>query len=145
VLKEKIWANFQRIIELFTQKIVTKLSKIWVWNPGSGIRKKPIPDPRSRGQKGTESATLLYSTVYDAVYHLVESELERDERLGLHTLARLVHDADRNAAELILRTTWQRRSSARLQEMVPHLLKEKINLKQDFMLVFTYCKYGLTK
>jgi hypothetical protein len=43
VLKKKIWANFQRIIELFTPKIVTKLSKIWVWNPGS------------RGQKGTGS------------------------------------------------------------------------------------------
>ena len=28
VLKKKIWANFQRIIELFTQKIVTKLSII---------------------------------------------------------------------------------------------------------------------
>jgi hypothetical protein len=28
VLNKKIWANFQRIIELFTQKIVTKLSKI---------------------------------------------------------------------------------------------------------------------
>ncbi len=37
---KKIWANFQRIIELFTQKIVNKLSKIWVL--GSGIR-----DPRS--------------------------------------------------------------------------------------------------
>jgi hypothetical protein len=42
-VEEKIWANFQRIIELFTQKIVTKLSKIWVWDPGS------------RGQKGTGS------------------------------------------------------------------------------------------
>ncbi len=30
MLKKKIWANFYRIIELFTQKIVTKLSKIWV-------------------------------------------------------------------------------------------------------------------
>ncbi len=38
-------ANFQRIIELLTQKIVNKLSKIWVWNPRFGIRKKPIPDP----------------------------------------------------------------------------------------------------
>ncbi len=55
VLKKKIWANIQRIIELFTQKIVTKLSKIWIWDPGSGIRKKPIPDPGSRGQKGTVS------------------------------------------------------------------------------------------
>jgi hypothetical protein len=36
MLKKKIWANFQRIIALFTQKIVTKLSKIWVWDPGSG-------------------------------------------------------------------------------------------------------------
>jgi hypothetical protein len=40
VLKKKIWANFQRIIELFTQKIVTKLCKIWVWDLRSGIRKK---------------------------------------------------------------------------------------------------------
>jgi hypothetical protein len=48
MLKEKLWADFQRIIELFTQKIITELSKIWV-----GIRKKPIPDPGSRGQKGT--------------------------------------------------------------------------------------------
>ncbi len=34
MLKKKIWANFQRIIELFTQKIVTKLSKKY----GFGIR-----------------------------------------------------------------------------------------------------------
>jgi hypothetical protein len=55
MLKKKIWANFQRIVEDFTQKIVTKLSKIWVWATGSEIRKKSIPDPRSRGQKGTGS------------------------------------------------------------------------------------------
>jgi hypothetical protein len=57
MLKKKIWANFQRIIELFTQKIVTKLSKIWVSDPGSKIRdsEKPIPDPGPRGQKGTGS------------------------------------------------------------------------------------------
>jgi hypothetical protein len=40
MLKKKIWANFQRIIELFTQKFVTQLSKIRVGDPGSGIRKK---------------------------------------------------------------------------------------------------------
>jgi hypothetical protein len=45
VLKKKIGANFQRIRELFAKKIVTKLSKVWVWDPRSGIRKKPIPDP----------------------------------------------------------------------------------------------------
>ncbi len=37
MLKKKIWADFQRIVELFPQKIVTKLSKIWVWDPGSEI------------------------------------------------------------------------------------------------------------
>jgi hypothetical protein len=50
VLKKKIWANFQRIIELFTQKIVTKLSKIWVWDPGV----KKALDP------GSGSAALLF-------------------------------------------------------------------------------------
>jgi hypothetical protein len=62
-----MWANFQRIIELFTQKIVNKLSKIWVWDPGSGIQdpvsgKKPIPDPGSRGQKGTGSRIRIRNT-----------------------------------------------------------------------------------
>jgi hypothetical protein len=47
--KKKILTNFLRIIELFTQKIVTMLSKIWVWDPGSGIRDpgSEIRDPRS--------------------------------------------------------------------------------------------------
>jgi hypothetical protein len=61
VLKKKIWANFQRIIELFTKKIVTKLSKIPM-DLGSGIRKKPIPDPGSRGQKGTGSRIRIHNT-----------------------------------------------------------------------------------
>jgi hypothetical protein len=54
--KKKIWAKFQRIIELFTQKIVTKLSKIWVGirDPGKtysrsriqGSKRHRIPDPQ---------------------------------------------------------------------------------------------------
>jgi hypothetical protein len=43
VLKKKIWANFKEL-ETFTQKIVNKLSKIWVWDPGV----KKAPDPGSR-------------------------------------------------------------------------------------------------
>ncbi len=35
---KKNWAKLQRIKELFTQKVVAKLSKIWVWDPGSEIR-----------------------------------------------------------------------------------------------------------
>ncbi len=55
MLRKKIWGNFQRIIEPSTQQIFTKLSKIWVWDPGSGITYSG-----SRGQKdpGSESATL---------------------------------------------------------------------------------------
>ncbi len=57
MLKKKIWANFQRIIELFTKKIVTKLSKIsGIRDPGSGKNLfripypgvKKAPDPGSR-------------------------------------------------------------------------------------------------
>jgi hypothetical protein len=49
MLKKKIWANFQRIT------IVSKLSKIWVWDPGSEIRDPEKiysghPDPGSRIQ-----------------------------------------------------------------------------------------------
>jgi hypothetical protein len=74
MLKKKVWANFQRIIELFTQKNVTKLSKIWGWDPGSGknlsgsrIRKKPIqiPDPgvKKSPDPGSGSATLAEQQV----------------------------------------------------------------------------------
>jgi hypothetical protein len=75
MLKKKNWANFQRIIELFTQKIFSKLSKIWVWDPGSEIRdpgseirdpKKTYSGSRIQGSKrhripdpGSGSATLI--------------------------------------------------------------------------------------
>ncbi len=49
MLKKKIWANFQRIIELFAQKIVTKLSNMGlvsgIRDPGSGKNPFRIPDP----------------------------------------------------------------------------------------------------
>jgi hypothetical protein len=59
-MKIKIWANFLRIIELFTQKIVTKLSKVWVWDPGSEKNLFRIPDPgvKLAPDPGSGSATL---------------------------------------------------------------------------------------
>jgi hypothetical protein len=53
--KKKIWANFQRNIELFTKKIVKKLLKMWSWDPGSEIRDPEKTYSGSRGQKGTGS------------------------------------------------------------------------------------------
>ncbi len=75
MLKEKIWASFQRIVELFTQKFVIKLSKILVWDLGSEIRKKPISDPGSgsRGQKGTGSRIRIGNTGF--VFDLLISVL----------------------------------------------------------------------
>jgi hypothetical protein len=55
VLKKKIWANFQKIIELYTQIIVTTLSKIWVWDPGPEIRD---PGVKKAPDTGPGSATL---------------------------------------------------------------------------------------
>jgi hypothetical protein len=51
MLKKKISAYLQRILELFTHKIV---STIWV-----GIRKKPIPDPGVKKAPDPGSGTLL--------------------------------------------------------------------------------------
>jgi hypothetical protein len=59
MLKKKTWANFQRIIELFSQKIVTKLSKIWVWDPWSGKNLFRIPDPGVKKTPDPGSGTLL--------------------------------------------------------------------------------------
>jgi hypothetical protein len=42
-VEEKNLCQFSKNYRLFTRKIVSKLSKIWAWDPGSG--KKPIPDP----------------------------------------------------------------------------------------------------
>jgi hypothetical protein len=55
--KERMWDNFQRIIEHFTQKIV----KIWSWDPGSGRRNKPIPDPGVK--KAPDPGAVLSLTV----------------------------------------------------------------------------------
>jgi hypothetical protein len=69
LLKKKIGPKFKRIVEYFTKKIVTKLLKIWVWDPGSG--KKPIPDPGSRYQKGTGSRIRIRNTAHSSLLLLV--------------------------------------------------------------------------
>ncbi len=61
MLNKNIWANFQRIIEPFTQKIFTKLSKVWVWDPGSGknLFRIPAPGVKKAPGPGFGSATLV--------------------------------------------------------------------------------------
>jgi hypothetical protein len=61
MLKKKIWPNFQRIIDHFTQKIVIMLSKVWVWDLGSGKNLFRIPDPgvKKALDPRSESATAF--------------------------------------------------------------------------------------
>jgi hypothetical protein len=68
--KKKIWANFQRIMELFTQKIVTMLSKIWVWDTGSGKNLFRIPDPgvKKAPDPGSGSATLELTLSFLSIF-----------------------------------------------------------------------------
>jgi len=58
--REKIWTNSPRITIHLTQNIVTKLSKLWVWDPGSGKNLSRIPDPgvKKASDLGSGSATL---------------------------------------------------------------------------------------
>jgi hypothetical protein len=69
VLKKKMWANFQRIIELFTKKMSKSTSKygLGIRDPRSGIRDPEkthsgsrIPDPgvKKAPDPGSGSATL---------------------------------------------------------------------------------------
>jgi hypothetical protein len=70
MLKKKIWANFQRIVEVFTQKIFYMLSNIWVWDPGSEIRDPEktysgsrIPDPGVKKALDPGSRIRIRNTV----------------------------------------------------------------------------------
>ncbi len=82
MLKKKILANFQRIIEVFTPKIVTKFSKIWVWDTGSEIRKKTysgsqiqgskrhrIPDPQHRWHLHVKYGYLTHHLQFSDVHY----------------------------------------------------------------------------
>jgi hypothetical protein len=63
MLKKKSRPNFPRIIEVFTQKCVTKPSKIWVWDPGSGKNLFRFPDPGVKKAPDPGSATLIASAI----------------------------------------------------------------------------------
>jgi hypothetical protein len=68
-LRKNNLAQFSKNYRTFHPK--TTLSKIWIWDPRSGIQKKPIPDPGSRGQKDTGSR--IRNTAYLARYRCTTS------------------------------------------------------------------------
>jgi hypothetical protein len=79
--KKKIWANFQRIIEIFTQKFDTKLSKIWVWIQES--KRHRIPD------SGSGSATLPDNSIVKKPRPGDETRFSISRKIELLKMARL--------------------------------------------------------
>ncbi len=67
VLKKNIWPSFLRIIELFTRTFVINLSNIWVWDPKSGNRKKPIPDPGPGVEKVGTGSRIRNTEIYGKI------------------------------------------------------------------------------
>jgi hypothetical protein len=75
MLKKKIWADFQRIVEVFPKKMFNMLSNIWVWDsvadpdpgsgafltPGSGIRNRFFPDPGSQTHTFESLVTIFWA------------------------------------------------------------------------------------
>jgi hypothetical protein len=82
VLKKKIWANFQRIIQLFTKKIVKRLFKIWSWDPGSEIRdpekthsgsRIPNPGVKKTPDPGSGTATLFKRWIRNKISRILKT------------------------------------------------------------------------
>ena len=69
MLKKKIWANFQRTVEVFTQKIFNMLSNIWVWDPGKNLFRIPDPGVKKAPDPGSGSATLVRHNITNS--HLI--------------------------------------------------------------------------
>ncbi len=69
MLKKKIWANFQRIIVTIFWVKSSKLSNIWVWDPGSGKNLLRIPDPRVKKAPDPWSGSATTLLEHVDVYH----------------------------------------------------------------------------
>ncbi len=73
MLKKKFWPIFKELLK-FLPKIFSICSQIFgfgIRDPRSGIRKKPTPDPGSRGQKGTGSRIRIRNTGPNIVVHYI--------------------------------------------------------------------------
>ncbi len=66
--EEKNLAQFSKNYEVFTQKIVTKLSKLWIWDPGSEIRDpgsgKTLSESRIQGSRIRIRNTVFFLITY---------------------------------------------------------------------------------
>ena len=106
MLKKKIWANFQRMNSL--PKIVTKLSKIWVWDPGSdpgsgknlfripdpGVKKASDPDPQHCNRNMNSGARTTKLVVCRGVGHVAMAATKLVAREGRQSTLENADDED---------------------------------------------------
>ncbi len=121
--KKKILASFLRIIEPLTQNFVTNLSKIWVWDPGFGIRdlgseirdpvktysgsrirvqgskRHRIPDPKQCISCESRSSPCLYinqsrSAVYFSEFAIISCESRSSPCLSINQSRSAVYFSD---------------------------------------------------
>jgi hypothetical protein len=84
------WICIEENLSILTRKTVAKLSKIWsgLFIPDPDPDFLPIPDPGSRGQKGTGSRIWIPNTGISSC--LLEIYLEKDSGLAMTELLKLV-------------------------------------------------------
>ncbi len=85
--RKKFGLIFQELLKFFTQKIVTKPSKIWVWDPGSEIRdpektysgsriqgskRHRIPDPDPQHWKKSYFVAILMVTDEERIWSRIQ-------------------------------------------------------------------------
>jgi hypothetical protein len=81
MLKKKIGAIFKELLKFLPQKfsICSQIYGFGIRDPRSGIRKKPIPDPGSRSQKGTGSR--IRSATLDKIVKIQKKNILKIRRL----------------------------------------------------------------
>jgi hypothetical protein len=84
MLKKKILANFQRIVEIFTQKLSLSSQKygFGIQDPGSGKNLFRIPDPgvKKAPDPGSGSATLFRSSRNSCSLEMFRSSIDMGRR-----------------------------------------------------------------
>jgi hypothetical protein len=81
--KKKLWANLQRILELFTPKNIIKLSIIWVWDPGSGKTLFQIQVPGSKGHRISYRIRIRNTDCNNTIFYFPDHDLYIVVSLGL--------------------------------------------------------------
>ncbi len=74
--------QFSKNIKLFAQKILTKLSEIWVWDPGSGKNLSRIPDSGVKKPQDPGALIRIRNTAFVSCFHFDPVQSIQDKTNG---------------------------------------------------------------